>query len=144
MSWPELALGNKKEKEKQDQATAEEMRMKATERIGQTRKRHSEESEDGELVTPERKRRRNSSDVMDVLKGSLEVKRKEQEEAKKLRERELAYMENQSQRQDEFQRIMLQQQQQFQQQQQQFQQQQQAVTMSVMKALAEITKNLRN
>jgi hypothetical protein len=53
-------------------------------------------------------------------------------------------MENQSQRQDEFQRIMLQQQQQFQQQQQQFQQQQQAVTMSVMKALAEITKNLRN
>ena len=144
MNELELVLGNKKEKEKQDQATAEEMRMKATERIGQTRKRHSEESEDGELVTPERKRRRNSSDVMDVLKGSLEVKRKEQEEAKKLRERELAYMENQSQRQDEFQRIMLQQQQQFQQQQQQFQQQQQAVTMSVMKALAEITKNLRN
>jgi hypothetical protein len=55
MNELELALGNKKEKEKQDQATAEEMRTKATERLGQTRRRHSEESEDGELVTPERK-----------------------------------------------------------------------------------------
>jgi signal recognition particle GTPase len=55
MNELELVLGNKKEKEKQDQATAEEMRTKATERLGQTRRRHSEESEDGELVTPERK-----------------------------------------------------------------------------------------
>ena len=55
MNELELALGNKKEKEKQDQATAEEMRAKATKRLGQTRRRHSEESEDGELVTAERK-----------------------------------------------------------------------------------------
>ena len=52
----ELAVGNKKEKEKQDQATAEEMRTKATDRLGQTRRRHSEESEDGELAKAKQQR----------------------------------------------------------------------------------------
>ncbi len=54
------------------------------ESFGETRKRRREEND--ELVTPERKMRRNS-DVMEVLKGSLEMKKKEQEQAKELRER---------------------------------------------------------
>ena len=58
------------------------------ESFGETRKRQCEENE--ELVTAERKRRRNS-DVMEVLKGTLEMKKKEQE----LRERELNLMEDQ-------------------------------------------------
>ena len=45
-------------------------------------------------------------------------------------------MESHFQRQDEFQRAMMEQQ-------QQFQQQQQAVTMSMLNTLAEITKNLK-
>ena len=55
-------------------STAEEMRLKETERFGETRKRHAEENE--KLVTPERKWRRNS-DVMEVLKESIQVKRTE-------------------------------------------------------------------
>ena len=89
------------------------MREKATERVDETR-RHSEEDDE---ITPERKQRRRNSEVIAVLKGSLEMKRKEQEQAGQLREREIVLMERQFQRQDEFQRAMMEQQQQFQQQQ---------------------------
>ena len=133
MNECEVALDSKKEKEIQEKATAEEMRKKVTERFGETRRRHSEEN--GNLITPKRKHRQNS-DVMEVLKGSLEMKQKEQEQAGQLRQKELALMESQYQRQDEFQRLMMEQQ-------QQFQQQQQAVTMSILNTLAEITKNLK-
>ena len=75
MSECEMTLESNKEKENKEKGTAEEMRKKAMESFGETRRRHSEENE--ELVTPERKRRRNS-DVMEVLKGSLEMKKKEQ------------------------------------------------------------------
>ena len=104
------------------------------ESFGETRKRQCEEND--ELVTPERKRRRNS-DVMEVLKGSLEMKQKEQEQAKELRERELNLMEDQFKQQKEFTRSMMEQQ-------QQLQQQQQAITMSILNTLAQITKNLNN
>ena len=66
---------SKKEKEMEEKATAEEMRKKATERFGETRRRHAEENE--ELVTPGRKRRRNSE-----CNGSAEgVNRSETERA---------------------------------------------------------------
>lgn len=132
----EMAWENKKEKENLEKATAEEMRKKATERFGETRRRHSEENQENEeLVTPERKRRRNS-DIIEVLKGSLEIKKKEQEQAGQLRERELALMENRLQRQEDFQRTLIEQQ-------HQFQQQQQALTMSILNTLAKITQSLK-
>ena len=133
MNEYEVALESKKVKDLQEKATAEDMRKKATERVGETRRRHSEENDE---ITPERKQRRRNSDVIEVLKGSLEMKRKEQEQTGQLREREITLMEMQFQRQDEFQRAMIEQQ-------QQFQQQQQAVTMSMLNTLAEITKNLK-
>jgi hypothetical protein len=133
MNEYEVALESKKVKDLQEKATAEDMRKKATERVGETRRRHSEENDE---ITPERKQRRRNSDVIEVLKGSLEMKRKEQEQTGQLREREITLMERQFQRQDEFQRAMIEQQ-------QQFQQQQQAVTMSMLNTLAEITKNLK-
>ena len=133
MNEHEVALESKKHKDIQEKATAEDMRKKATERVGETRRRHSEENDE---VTPERKQRRRNSDVIEVLKGSLEMRRKEQEQAGQLREREIVLMERQFQRQDEFQKAMMEQQ-------QQFQQQQQAVTMSMLNTLAEITKNLK-
>ncbi len=106
------------------------MRKKATERVGETRRRHSEENDE---ITPERKQRRRNSDVIEVLKGSLEMKRKEQEQAGQFREREITLMERQFQRQDEFERAMIEQQ-------QQFQQQHEAVTMSMLNTLAESPK----
>ena len=81
-----MALESKKEKDIQEKATAEDMRKKATERVGEARRRHSEENDE---ITPERKQRRRNSDVIEVLKGSLEMKRKEQEQAGQLRERKL-------------------------------------------------------
>ena len=132
MNEYEVALESKKDKDIQEKATAED-RKKAAETVGETRRRHSEENDE---ITPERKQRRRNSDVIEVLKGSLEMKRKEQEQAGQLRESEILLMERQFQRQDEFQRAMMEQQ-------QQFQQQQQAVTMSMLNTLAEITKNLK-
>ncbi len=76
----------------------------------ETRRRRAEQNE--ELVTPERKRRRDS-DVMEVLKGSLEMKKKEQEQARELRDRELNLIDNQLKGQEEFTRSMMEQQQQF-------------------------------
>ena len=122
MNEYEVALESKKDKDIQEKATAEDMRKKATERVGETRRSHSEENDE---VTPERKQRRRNSDVIKVLKGSLELRRKEQEQAGQLREREIVLIERQFQRQDEFLRAMMEQQ-------QQFQQQQQAVTMSML------------
>ncbi len=101
---------------------------KMTERVGETRRRHSGENDE---ITPERKQQRRNSDVIEMLKGSLEMKRKEQEQAGQLREREITLMERQFQCQDEFQRAMIK---------QQLEQQQQAVTMSMLNTLAEITK----
>ena len=76
----------------------------------ETRRRRAEQNE--ELVTPERMRRRDS-DVMEVLKGSLEMKKKEQEQARELRDRELNLIDNQLKGQEEFTRSMMEQQQQF-------------------------------
>ena len=60
--------------------------------------------------------------MMEVLKGSLEMKKKEQDQARELRERELNLMNNQLKRQEEFTRSMMEQQQQFQPQQQNLEQ----------------------
>ena len=139
MSELELAVETQKEKEKADRASAEEMRKRATERLGETRRRHSEEldSDDGDmvLVTPERKRRR-SSEMLDVLKGSLEVKTMEQEQAQQLRQQEISLLKSQMLHQQQFQRSVLEQQ-------QQFQQQQQAVTLAIVNTLAELVKNVK-
>jgi hypothetical protein len=50
---------------------------------------------------------------MEVLKGSLEMKKKEQEQARELRDRELNLIDNQLKGQEEFTRSMMEQQQQF-------------------------------
>ena len=49
MNEREVALRMKNEENEQDKAIAEEMRKKATERLGETKRRHSEEKE--ELLT---------------------------------------------------------------------------------------------
>ena len=65
MSECEIRLESNTEKENREKENEEEMRKKAMESFRETRKRQQEDNE--ELVTPERKRRRNS-DVMEVLK----------------------------------------------------------------------------
>ena len=56
ISAAEDEMVNKKEKEKKEMAVAEDMRMKATERMAETRKRKSNESEgSSEVVTTEKK-----------------------------------------------------------------------------------------
>ena len=60
MNEYEVALESKKDKDIQEKATAEDMRKKATERVGETRRRHSEENDE---ITPERKQQRRNSDV---------------------------------------------------------------------------------
>ena len=55
MNEYEVAVESKKDKDIQEKATAEDMRKKATERVGETRKRHSEENDN---VTPEKAEKR--------------------------------------------------------------------------------------
>ena len=81
-------------------ATAEEMKKQATERLGETRRRHSVEADldnedQGMLVTPEKRRRRSNFDVMKILEESLAAKKEQQEESNRLRARKIALMEKQ-------------------------------------------------
>ena len=52
MSEYEVALESKNKKDIQEKATEEDMRKKATERVGETRRRHIIEND---KITPERK-----------------------------------------------------------------------------------------
>ena len=112
MSECEMTMDSQKQKEKQERETAEEMRRRATERFSETRKRQSGEggSKNDDQVTPEKKQRRGSSEVLDVLKESLQLKKNEQENAQSLKEREMEMMERQFTQQKEFQRSMMEQQ----------------------------------
>ena len=99
-------------------ATAEEMKKQATERLGETRRRHSVEAyldnkDQGLLVTPEKRRRRSNFDVMKFLEESLAAKKEQQEESNRLRAREIALVEKQIASQQQFQQNVLNQQQQF-------------------------------
>ena len=93
------------------------------------------ESDEGILVTPEKRRRRSNGDIIKILEQSLATKRVEHEESSRLREREIALMENQMLSQQQFQRTLLGQQQQF--------QQQQNITFAMVTALSEHVKNMR-
>lgn len=142
----EEAMEKVKGKEKKDRESAEEMRKRAVEQLGETRRRHALnddvldaevlESDEGILVTPEKRRRRSNGDIMKILEQSLAAKRVEHEESSRLREREIALMENQVLSQQQFQRTLLEQQ-------QQFQQQQQNVTFAMVTTLSELVKNMR-
>ena len=76
------------------------------------------------------------SDVMQLLKDSIEMKRKEHELAAHTKEKEMDIWRTQMDQQQQFLRAMMDQQ-------QQFQQQQQAVAVSMMSTLAEIAKNMK-
>lgn len=109
MSECEIALESKKRKKQgnKKKGRAEEMWSKAKEGFGKTRRQRREENE--EFVTHERKKRGNS-DVMKVVKWSLGMT-KEQDQARKLRERKLTLMENQLQWEEDFTQTMMEQQQ---------------------------------
>ena len=143
----EEAMEKVKGKEKKNRESAEEMRKRAVEQLGETRRRHALanddvldaevlESDEGILVTPEKRRRRSNGDIMKILEQPLAAKRVENEESSRLWEREIALMENQMLSQQQFQRTLLEQQ-------QQFQQQQQNVTFAMVTTLSELVKNMR-
>ena len=143
----EKAMEKVKGKEKKDREAAEEMGKRAVEQLGETRWRHALanddvldaevlESDEGILVTPEKRRRRSNGDIMKILEQSLAAKRVENEESSRLWELEIAVMENQMLSQQQFQRTLLEQQ-------QQFQQQQQNVTFAMVTTLSELVKNMR-
>lgn len=118
------------------------MRKQATERLGETRRSHSieadlENEDEGILVTPEKIRCRSNFDVMKILEESLAAKKEQQEESNRLREREIALMENQIVSQRQFQQNVLKQQQQFQ------QQQQQQVTFALVNSLSELVAHIK-
>ena len=138
----EEAMEKVKGNEKKDRESAEEMRKRAVEQLGETRRRHALanddvldaevlESDEGILVTPEKRRRRSNGDIMKILEQSLATKRVEHEESSRLREREIALMENQMLSQQQFQRTLLE------------QQQQQNVTFAMVTTLSELVKNMR-
>ena len=128
--------GSKKEAAANDKKQALEMRDRAQERFGETRKRHAEEKEEGKKET---KRRRSGGEALEWLKEKGEVARqiKEQEAKERKEEREVQQLQhelfmrqleaNQTAQneqtklyQQQMLQLMQQQQQQHQQQQQQF------------------------
>ena len=137
-----ITLRDESEKKGEDQSEAKreavvnekkqalEMRDRALERIGETRKRNEEERAE-EKKTVGKKRRRSGGDMLEWLKeraeSDLEIKKQEIKEKREEREAmEATRLEQQQQQQQHQQQIfqVLQQQQHYQQQQQQQQQQQ--------------------
>ena len=110
-------------KDKADKGKAEDARMKAMERLSQSKKRASEGAKEGE-DKPKRTRRK-TGDAMEFLKEraqkSAEIREKELELEKGRQEQQLQVQQQQA----DMLKLMHQQQLQNQQQQQQFQQQQQ-------------------
>ena len=112
---------SKDKAEKDDRAKAEDVRMKAMERLSQTKKRELEE--DGE--DKPKRRRRTTGDAMEYLKERAQKNAE-------IREKELHLEKERQQQQGDMLKVMHQQQMQFQQQQQQFQQQQMLMMQQVM------------
>ena len=75
--------------------------------------------------------------MMELMKTLIETKKKEKEQERELREKELNLMENQLKQQEEVIKLMVTQQ-------QQFQLSRQVVTMSILHTFSEITKKLNN
>lgn len=121
-----------KQKDLQEKETAEEMRRRAVERLGETRKRGNSDKEDG--GTPDGKRKR-SGEMVEVLKESIKATREKEEAERELRERDMQLREQQLAMQQQFQQSLLEQQ-------QQFQVQQQAMTMAFVNAMTELVKNI--
>ena len=64
------------------------------------------ESDEGIMVTPEKRRRRSNGDIMKILEQSLAAKRVEHEELSRLRECEIALKKNQMLGHQQFQRTL--------------------------------------
>ena len=121
-----------KQKELKEKDTAEEMRKRAVERLGETKKRLGvTDKENG--GTPDGKRKR-SGKIVEVLKESIKAT-KEKEAETELRERDMNLREQHLAMQQQFQQGLLEQQ-------QQFQLQQQAMTMAFVNAMTELVKSI--
>ena len=134
---------NEQERQRQNQRqnqeveTAEEMRKRAVERLGETRKRvidiNDEDGVGGR--TPEGKRKK-SGELVEILKESVKVTKNREDADREFKEREIRLREQQLNMQQQFQMSLLEQQ-------QQFQVQQQAVTMAIVNALSELASNIK-
>lgn len=129
----------RQDKETQEKATAAEMRKRATERLSVKKRRSKDDAtvsdEPEEEVSP--KRRMSQTSMVDMMKESMTMKQKYQEEQGQIRSRELDLRAAELQQQQQFQSMLIQQQ-------QQFQQQQQAMTMAMFNTLNELFKNMKN
>ena len=122
-----------KQKELREKETAEEMRKRAVERFGETRKRMNSEKEDGGMPDGKRKR---GGEMIEVLKESIKATKEREEAERQIRERDMDLKEQQLAMQQQFQQNLLEQQ-------QQFQLQQQAMTMAIVNAMTELVKNIK-
>ncbi len=122
------------QRQNQDLETAEEMRKRAVERLGETKKRvHNEDGAGGQ--TPEGKRKK-SGQLVEILKESVKVTKDREDADREYKEREMRLREQQLNMQQQYQQSLLEQQ-------QQFQVQQQAVTMAIVNALSELVSNIK-
>ena len=109
VDWQEQQQG----KEESEKATAEEMRKRATEKLSETKRRTStddEENADGTCATP--KKRKSHTSVTELLERSIERKASEQAEQQVNKKRELELRAEELRQQQQFQTMLLQQQQQ--------------------------------
>lgn len=110
------------------------MRRQATENLSETKKRKASlEYPNVDDKSPPGKRKK-STNMVDVVKETIELKNWQQERYERINKRELDLRASEMQQQQLFEQSLLQQQHQFQ------QQQQQALNVSMMSALTELLK----
>ena len=105
-------------KETTEKVTAVEMRKTATEKLSATnrRKRDAYDCDEPEEESP--KKKQSHTNLLEMMRQSIAMKKAEQQEHWKIRRRELDLSASELQQQQQFQKVVLQQQQQFQQEQQ--------------------------
>jgi hypothetical protein len=112
-----------RQRQNQDLETAE-MRKRAVERLGETKKRIN------------KGKRKTSGELVEILKESVKVTKDREDADREYKEREMRLREQQLNMQQQYQQSLLEQQ-------QQFQVQQQAVTMAIVNALSELVSNIK-
>lgn len=94
------------------------MRKRVTEKLSATNRRNRDVDADDESEDNSTKKRQSHTNLVEMMQQSIAMKKAEQQEHLKIRQRELDLRASELQQQQQFQNDVLQQQQQFQQEQQ--------------------------
>ena len=102
-------------KETTEKVTAVQMRKTATEKLSATKRRNRDAYDCDEPEEKSPKKKQSHTNLLEMMQQSIAMKKAEQQEHWKIRQREIVLRASELKQQHQFEKVVLQQQQQFQQ-----------------------------